>query len=192
LNGVDEIVLSLYAHGLSTGEISALFASIYGASVSKETISRITDKVVEEMTEEANRLLDGVYAEVFIDAIMVKVRDGLVANRPIYAAIGVSLAGGKDVLGRTGTIPRQSVRSSDAGLAAGERSLSEHSSDTGVQLNWAKPCCVVRGCAPMAVKSPPTSSFVVWLSSAHTPLTLLGLGAQESRAAVVASTPRSL
>ncbi len=99
LNGVDEIVLSLYAHGLTTGEISAHFAQIYGASVSKETISRITDKVVEEMTEWANRPLDQVYAAVFIDAIMVKVRDGQVANRPIYAAIGVSLAGDKDVLG---------------------------------------------------------------------------------------------
>jgi transposase-like protein len=99
LNGVDEIVLSLYSHGLTTGEISAHFAQIYGASVSKETISRITDKVVEEMTEWANRPLDGVYAAVFIDAIMVKVRDGQVANRPIYAAIGVSLAGDKDVLG---------------------------------------------------------------------------------------------
>ncbi len=99
LNRVDEIVLSLYAHGLTTGEISAHFAQIYGASVSKETVSRITDKVVEEMTEWANRPLDGVYAAVFIDAIMVKVRDGQVANRPVYAAIGVSLAGDKDVLG---------------------------------------------------------------------------------------------
>jgi transposase-like protein len=67
--------------------------------VSKETISRITAKVVEEMTEWTNRPLDQVYAAVFIDAIMVKVRDGQVANRPIYAAIGVSLAGDKDVLG---------------------------------------------------------------------------------------------
>ena len=99
LTGVDEIVLSLYAKGLTTGEISAHFAEIYGASVSKETISRITDKVIEEMNEWANRPLDGVYAAVFIDAIIVKVRDGQVANRPIYAAIGVSLAGEKDVLG---------------------------------------------------------------------------------------------
>jgi transposase-like protein len=99
LNGVDEIVLSLYAHGLTTGEICAHFAQIYGASVSKETVSKITDKVVEEMNDWANRPLDGVYAAVFIDAIMVKVRDGQVANRPIYAAIGVSLAGDKDILG---------------------------------------------------------------------------------------------
>ena len=99
LSGVDEIVLSLYAKGLTTGEISAHFAEIYGASVSKETVSRITDKVLEEMSEWANRPLDGVYAAIFIDAIVVKVRDGQVANRPIYAAIGVSLAGEKDVLG---------------------------------------------------------------------------------------------
>src|SRR5580704_12336160 len=99
LTGVDEIVLSLYAKGLTTGEISAHFAEIYGASVSKETISRITDKVIEEMQAWQQRPLDEVYAAVFIDAIMVKVRDGQVANRPVYAAIGVSLAGEKDILG---------------------------------------------------------------------------------------------
>jgi transposase-like protein len=99
LSGVDEMVLSLYAKGLTTGEISAHFAEIYGASVSKETISRITDKVLEEMADWCSRPLDGVYAAIFIDAVMVKVRDGQVANRPIYAAIGVSLAGEKDILG---------------------------------------------------------------------------------------------
>jgi putative transposase len=99
LTGVDEMVLSLYAKGLTTGEISAHFAEIYGASVSKETISRITDKVIEEMTSWQNRPLDGVYAAIFVDAIVVKVRDGQVANRPIYAAIGVSLEGEKDILG---------------------------------------------------------------------------------------------
>lgn len=99
LADVDEIVLSLYAKGMTTGEISAHFAEIYGASVSKETVSRITDKVVAEMQEWANRPLDAVYAAVFIDAIHVKVRDGQVANRPVYAAIGVTVDGHKDVLG---------------------------------------------------------------------------------------------
>lgn len=99
LNGVDEVVLSLYAKGLTTGEISAHFAEIYGASVSKETISRITDKVIEEMNDWAVRPLDATYAAVFIDAIVVKVRDGQVANRPFYAAIGVTLAGERDILG---------------------------------------------------------------------------------------------
>jgi transposase-like protein len=99
LNGVDEVVLSLYAKGLTTGEISAHFAEIYGASVSKETISRITDKVIEEMNDWAARPLDEIYAAVFIDAIVVKVRDGQVANRPFYAAIGVTLEGERDILG---------------------------------------------------------------------------------------------
>jgi transposase-like protein len=99
LTGVDEIVLSLYAKGLTTGEISAHFAEIYGASVSKETISRITDKVIEEMNDWAARPLDEIYAAIFIDAIVVKVRDGQVANRPFYAAIGVSLDGERDILG---------------------------------------------------------------------------------------------
>ena len=99
LSGVDEVVLSLYAKGLTTGEISAHFAEIYGASVSRETISRITDKVIEEMNDWAARPLDEIYAAIFIDAIVVKVRDGQVANRPFYAAIGVSLAGERDILG---------------------------------------------------------------------------------------------
>src|SRR5215472_12161018 len=99
LTGVDQMVLSLYAKGLTTGEISAHFAEIYGASVSKETISRITDKVIDEMQAWQARPLEEVYAAIFIDAIMVKVRDGQVANRPIYAAIGVTLAGEKDILG---------------------------------------------------------------------------------------------
>jgi transposase-like protein len=99
LTHVDEIVLSLYAKGMTTGEISAHFAEIYGASVSRETISRITDKVIDDMREWASRPLDAVYAAVFVDAIVVKVRDGQVANRPFYAAIGVTVEGRKDVLG---------------------------------------------------------------------------------------------
>ena len=96
---VDEIVLSLYAKGMTSGDISAHFAELYGSSISKETVSRITDKVVAEMQEWANRPLDPVYVAVFIDAIHVKVRDGQVANRPVYAAIGVTVDGHKDVLG---------------------------------------------------------------------------------------------
>ena len=102
LGRVDEIVLSLYAKGLTTGEISAHFAEIYGASVSKETVSRITDRVIEEMQAWQARPLEQVYAAVLIDAIVVKVRDGQVANRPVYAAIGVTLGGDKDILGLWG------------------------------------------------------------------------------------------
>jgi len=99
LTDVDEIVLSLYAKGLTTGEISAHFEQVYGAAVSKDTVSRITDKVLEEMQSWSNRPLERVFAAVFIDAIMVKVRDGQVGNRPVYAAIGVDLDGHKDILG---------------------------------------------------------------------------------------------
>ena len=81
------------------GEISAHFSEIYGASVSKEIISRITDKVIDEMNEWSSGPLDEIYAAVFIDAIVVKIRDGQVANRPIYAAIGVTPGGEKDILG---------------------------------------------------------------------------------------------
>ena len=99
LSSIDEIVLSLYAKGLTTGDIAAHFADIYDAQVSKDTISRITDRVIEEMQAWTSRPLERVYAAVFIDAIVVKVRDGQVANRPVYAAIGVDLEGHKDILG---------------------------------------------------------------------------------------------
>jgi putative transposase len=99
LNGIDEIVLSLTARGLTTGEVAAHFAEVYGATVSKDTISRITDKVIDEMTEWRNRPLDRVYPVIFIDAIVVKVRDGQVVNRPIYVAIGVTVNGERDILG---------------------------------------------------------------------------------------------
>jgi transposase-like protein len=99
LSDVDAVVLSLYAKGLTTGEISAHFAEVYDASVSKDTVTRITDRVIEEMQAWWARPLEAVYAAVFIDAIMVKVRDGQVRNRPVYAAIGVDLEGHKDILG---------------------------------------------------------------------------------------------
>jgi transposase-like protein len=99
LSDVDAVVLSLYAKGLTTGEISAHFAEVYGASVSKDTVSRITDKVLEDMAAWTSRPLQPVYAAVFIDALYVKVRDGQVGNQPFYAAIGVDLAGRRDVLG---------------------------------------------------------------------------------------------
>ena len=99
LGDLDAMVLSLYAKGLTTGEISAHLAEVYGASVSKDTVSRITDRVIEEMQVWWARPLEMVSAAIFIDAIVVKVRDGQVRNRPFYAAIGVDLEGHKDVLG---------------------------------------------------------------------------------------------
>ena len=99
LHGVDALVCSLSAKGLTHGEICAHLAEIYGAEVSKETITRITDRVLEGMTEWQNRPLDSVYPVIFIDAIVVKIREGQVANRPIYVAIGVTTEGTRDILG---------------------------------------------------------------------------------------------
>jgi hypothetical protein len=99
LDGVDGMVLSLSAKGLTTGEISAHLAEIYGASVSKDTISAITDRVLEGMSQWQSRPLDPIYPVIFIDAIRVKIRDGQVANRPIYLALGVTVDGERDILG---------------------------------------------------------------------------------------------
>jgi len=99
LGDVDKIILSLYGKGMTTGEISAHFAEIYGVNVSTTVISTITDKVVEEQQAWSSRPLQSHYVAVFVDAIHVKVRDGAVANRPFYAAIGVDLQGHRDVLG---------------------------------------------------------------------------------------------
>jgi putative transposase len=100
LTGVDEMVISLSAKGLTHEEIAAHLAEVYGAEVSKQTITTITDRVMEGMAEWQSRPLDpAVYAAVFIDAIVVKVRDGQVAKRPVYLALGVTVDGEHDVLG---------------------------------------------------------------------------------------------
>jgi transposase-like protein len=99
LEGVDSMVISLTAKGLTTGEIAAHLAEVYGAEVSKDTISKITDAVLAEMADWLIRPLDRVYPVIFIDAIHVKVRDGQVANRAFYCAIGVTVEGKRDILG---------------------------------------------------------------------------------------------
>uniref|UniRef100_UPI003F688DDC IS256 family transposase n=1 Tax=Streptomyces polyasparticus TaxID=2767826 RepID=UPI003F688DDC len=99
LTGVDEMVLSLSARGLTHGEISAHLAEVYGAEVSKTTISTITDKVIDGMNEWQNRPLDSVYPVLFIDCVHVKLRDGKVANRPIYVALAVTVEGTREILG---------------------------------------------------------------------------------------------
>jgi transposase-like protein len=99
LTGVDEMVISLTAKGLTTGEVAAHMAEVYGTEVSRDTISRITDRVLGEMSEWQNRPLDRVYPVVFIDAMVVKIRDGQVTNRPVYTAIGVTVDGERDILG---------------------------------------------------------------------------------------------
>jgi putative transposase len=99
LSGVDDLVISLSARGLTHGEIAAHLAEVYGAEVSKQTISVITDRVLDGMAEWQNRPLDVVYPVIFIDCVNVKIRDGNVANRPIYVALAVTVDGTRDILG---------------------------------------------------------------------------------------------
>jgi putative transposase len=99
LTGVEDMVISLVAKGLTTGEVQAHLAEIYGADVSRQTISTITDKVLDGLSEWQNRPLDPVYPVLFIDCIHVKIRDGQVANRPIYVVLGVTVDGERDILG---------------------------------------------------------------------------------------------
>lgn len=93
------MVISLTAKGLTTGEVEAHLAEVYATTISRETISKITDRVLGELAGWQTRPLDRVYPVVFIDAIVVKIRDGQVANRPVYTAIGASVDGQRDILG---------------------------------------------------------------------------------------------
>ena len=96
---MDEIVLSLTAKGLTTGEIAAHLDDVYGATVSKDTISRITDKVIEEMSRVAQPAAGCGVSSGVHRRHRRKIREGNVANRPIYVALGVTVDGTRDVLG---------------------------------------------------------------------------------------------
>src|SRR6185437_8045009 len=98
--GLDDMVISLYAHGMSNRDIICHLRQVYGTEMSAETVSRITDAVLEEVKAWQSRPLDPTYAVVFLDAIVVKVRDNqVVQNKPAYVAVGVDGDGEKHVLG---------------------------------------------------------------------------------------------
>lgn len=99
LAGFDEAVISLYGKGMTTGDIAEHLDEVYDTTVSRDLISTVTAKVAEDMRSWQNRPLDAVYPVVIIDAIVLKVRSGTVANRPVYVAMGVSMDGHRDVLG---------------------------------------------------------------------------------------------
>jgi transposase-like protein len=100
LKGFNERIIALYAGGMTTRDIRKHLKQIYGVEVSPELISRVTDGVVEELNEWQNRPLEAVYPILYIDALVVKVRDqGMVRNKPAYLAIGVDVEGRKNVLG---------------------------------------------------------------------------------------------
>jgi len=99
LDGFDANVLSLYAKGMTTGDIANHLSDIYGTDVSRELVSKVTYAITGEMIEWQNRPLDPVYPVMLIDAIVLKIRDGQVANRPVYVAMGISLDGKREILG---------------------------------------------------------------------------------------------
>ena len=99
LSGLDDLVVSLSAKGWTHGEIAAHLAEVYGAQVSKQTITTITERVMEGMAQWQSRPLERVYPVVFIDCVNVKIREGNVANRPIYIALAVTVDGERDILG---------------------------------------------------------------------------------------------
>ncbi|TEW53330.1 IS256 family transposase [Psychromonas sp. RZ22] len=97
---MDDKVLSLYAKGMTTREIVATFKELYGADVSASLISRITDSVIEQVIEWQSRPLDNVYPIVYLDYIVLKIRqDKRVINKAVYLALGVNMEGQKELLG---------------------------------------------------------------------------------------------
>ena len=97
---VDDMILSLYARGMTTRDIQAHLAEVYGAEVSPALVSRVTDVVAEEITAWQTRPLDAVYPILYIDALVIKVRDsGTVDNKAAHLVIGVDTGGFKHVLG---------------------------------------------------------------------------------------------
>lgn len=99
LAGFDDAVISLYAKGMTTGDIAAHLDKVYDTTVSRDLVSAVTAKVIQQMRVWQNRPLDPVHPVVIIDAIVMKVRSGTVANRPVYVAMGVNMDGYRDVLG---------------------------------------------------------------------------------------------
>src|ERR1700742_3603658 len=98
--GFDDKILALYARGMSTRDISAHLQEIYGVEVGRDLISKVTDAVLEDATAWQNRPLDDVYPVVFLDALMLKIRDGgTVQRRACYLAMAINLDGDREVLG---------------------------------------------------------------------------------------------
>lgn len=97
---IEEKILSMYAKGMTTGDIETHIQDIYGIEVSDTTISRITDKILPIAKEWQQRPLEAVYAVVFLDAIHYHVRsEGQIVKKAVYIALGINLDGKKDVLG---------------------------------------------------------------------------------------------
>lgn len=100
IDGLDQKILSLYAKGMSLSDIKIQIHELYGAEISESLISRVTDNVMDEVRSWQNRPLEAIYAIVYFDALIVKVRqDKRIINKAVYVALGVDLTGRKDILG---------------------------------------------------------------------------------------------
>jgi len=100
VEGIENVIVSLYAKGMSVSDIEDQIRDVYDIDVSPSTISRITDRIVQDVTTWQNRPLDGVYAVVWMDGIVFKVKEGSrVIDKTIYIAVGLNLDGKKEVLG---------------------------------------------------------------------------------------------
>jgi putative transposase len=99
-DGFDDKIISMYARGMSVRDIQAHLSEIYGTEVSPDLISRVTDAVVEELVAWQKRPLDAVWPILYLDALVIKVRDqGVVKNKSVYVALGISADGKKEILG---------------------------------------------------------------------------------------------
>jgi putative transposase len=100
IDGLDQKILSLYAKGMSISDIKIQIHELYGAEISESLISRVTDNIMDEVRSWQNRPLEAVYAIVYFDALVVKVRqDKRIINKAVYVALGIDLSGKKDILG---------------------------------------------------------------------------------------------
>lgn len=100
VEGIENVIVSLYAKGMSVGDIEEQISEVYDIDVSSSTISRITDRIVQDVTTWQNRPLDSIYAVVWMDGIVFKVKEGSrVIDKTIYIAVGLNLDGKKEVLG---------------------------------------------------------------------------------------------
>jgi putative transposase len=98
-DGFDDKIISMYAGGMTVEEIRGHLADLYGTDVSKDFVSTVTDKVLDEVRAWQNRPIDDCYLVLWIDALVVKVRvDGVVRNRPAYLVLGLNMEGKKEAL----------------------------------------------------------------------------------------------
>lgn len=100
IDGLDQKILSLYAKGMSISDIKMQIQELYGAEISESLISRVTDNIMDEVRSWQHRPLEAIYAIVYFDALVVKVRqDKRIINKAVYVALGIDLTGRKDILG---------------------------------------------------------------------------------------------